>query len=141
MERKERINHTPHRDHREQPRTDQARGVASEVQQTDREAAEDDGEIEPGEKGSFVGEKDFGFDAGGEGDSFAWGGLEEGLGRHLRGWYMYRSICTEIKRRREGIDRLRGDQRGSPLRGGLEDVGPGGETAIAPLSQKILTCC
>lgn len=80
MERKERINHTPHRDRGEQPRTDQARRVAAEVQQTDREATEDDGEVEPGEKGSFVGEEDFGFDAGGQGDSFARGRLEERLG-------------------------------------------------------------
>lgn len=79
MESNERIDHTPHRDYREQPRTDQARSVVSEVQQTDGEAAKYDGEIEPGEESSFIGEKDFGLDAGGEGDSFARGGLEERL--------------------------------------------------------------
>ncbi len=82
MERDQRINHTPHRHDREQRRANQARGVAAEVQEADGEAAEDDGEVEPGEEGAFVGEEDFGFDAGGEGDAFAGGGLEEGLGGH-----------------------------------------------------------
>ena len=50
-----------------------ANGVA-EVEEADGEAAEDYGEVEPGEEGAFVGEEDFGFYAGGEGDAFAWGG-------------------------------------------------------------------
>ncbi len=90
MESNKRIDHTPHRDHREEPGTDQARRVAAEVQQADGEAAEDDGEVEPGEEGAFVCEEDFGFDAGGERDSFAGGGLEEGLGGHFLGvgWWV-----------------------------------------------------
>ena len=49
---------------------DLADGVA-EVEQSNGEAAEDDGEVEPAEEGAFVGEEDFGFYARGEGDAFA----------------------------------------------------------------------
>jgi hypothetical protein len=45
-------------------------GVA-EVEQPDGQAAQDDGEVEPAEKGAFVGEEDFGFYSGREGDAFA----------------------------------------------------------------------
>jgi len=44
----------------------------AKVEETDGEAAQDDGEVEPGEKGAFVCEEDFGLDADGEGDAFAW---------------------------------------------------------------------
>ena len=80
MERHERVHHAPHRHDREQRGADPGRGVGAEVEQADREAAEDDCEVEPGEEGALVGEEDFGLDAGGEGDAFAGGGLEEGLG-------------------------------------------------------------
>ena len=42
-----------------------------EVEQTDGETAQDDGEVQPGEKSALVGEEDFWLDAGREGDSFA----------------------------------------------------------------------
>ena len=76
----ESIDHAPHRYDCEEPGTYAGRGIGAEVEETDGEAAEDDGEIEPGEKGALVGEEDFGLDAGGEGDTFARGGLQEGLG-------------------------------------------------------------
>ena len=57
----------------------------AEVQEANGETAEDDGEVEPGEKGAFIGEEDFGFDAGGKGDAFAGSRLEEGLSGHTVG--------------------------------------------------------
>ena len=57
-----------------------------EIEETDGEAAEEDGEVEPGEEGAFVCEEDFGFDADGEGDAFCGGGREEGLGGHCCFW-------------------------------------------------------
>ena len=80
MERDKRIDHAPHCDNREEPGADAGRGVGAKIEQTDGEASEDDGEVEPGEKGAFVGEEDFGLNARGERDAFAGGGLEEGLG-------------------------------------------------------------
>lgn len=50
--------------------------AVAEVQQADGQTAEDDGEVEPGEEGTFVGEEDFRLDAGGEGDTLAWGGCQ-----------------------------------------------------------------
>ena len=79
MERYERVDHAAHGHDYEEPGTDAGSGVGAEVEQTDGEAAEDDGEVEPGEEGAFVGEEDFGLDAGGEGDAFARGRLKEGL--------------------------------------------------------------
>lgn len=74
MERKQRVDHRRHRHDRETRGGDPAHAVA-EVEQAHGETAEDDGEVEPGEEGAFVGEEDFGFDACGEGDAFAcfWG--------------------------------------------------------------------
>ena len=80
MERHERVDHAAHRHDGEETRADAGRGVGAEVEQTDGEAAEDDGEVEPGEKGALVGEEDFGLDPRGERDPFARGGLKEGLG-------------------------------------------------------------
>ena len=80
MERHERVEHAPHGDDGEETRADAGGGVGAEVEQADGEAAEDDGEVEPGEEGALVGEEDLGLDAGGEGDALARGGLEEGLG-------------------------------------------------------------
>ena len=71
MERHERIQHRRQGHQSEQSRRDLADSVA-EVEEADGEAAEDDGEVEPGEEGAFVGEEDFGFYAGGEGDALAW---------------------------------------------------------------------
>jgi hypothetical protein len=70
MERKQRVNHSHHGDDGEQAGADFPNLVAK-VEQPDGEAAEDDGEVEPGEEGALVGEEDFGLDAGGEGDALA----------------------------------------------------------------------
>lgn len=70
MELIQRINHGAHGNNRENGRADLPDFVA-EVEQPDGKTAEDDGEVEPGEEGAFVGEEDFGLDAGGEGDAFA----------------------------------------------------------------------
>ena len=71
MKRVQGIQHRGHGDEREEAGRDLADAVA-EVEEADGETAEDGGEIEPGEEGAFVGEEDFGFDAGGEGDAFAY---------------------------------------------------------------------
>ena len=71
VESDEGVDHRRQRDEREETRADLADAVA-EVEQADGQAAEDDGEVEPGEEGALVGEEDFGLDAGGEGDAFAW---------------------------------------------------------------------
>ena len=80
MERHERIDHAPHRHDCEEPGADAGSGIRAKVEQTDGEAPEDDGEVEPGEKGTLIGEEDLGLDSGWESDAFARGGLEEGLG-------------------------------------------------------------
>ena len=80
MESRQRIHHTAHGHGRKQTSGDTASFVVGEIEETDGEAAEEDGEVEPGEEGTFVGEEDFGFDADGEGDAFGGGGGEEGLG-------------------------------------------------------------
>lgn len=80
MESHKRIDHAAHCHDREESGADAGSGIGAEIQQTDREATENDGEIEPGEKGALIGEEDFGLDSGGEGNAFAWGGLQEGLG-------------------------------------------------------------
>ncbi len=79
MEGHKRIDHASHCHDCEKPGADAGSGIGAEVEQTDREATEDDGEVEPGEKGALIGEEDFGLDPGGEGNAFAWGRLEEGL--------------------------------------------------------------
>lgn len=66
------IDHARHRDQCEQARRDLADLVAK-VEKPDGESTEDDGEIEPGEEGTFVGEEDFGLDAKGKGDALACG--------------------------------------------------------------------
>ena len=70
MEGDEGVEHGAHGDEGEEAGGDLANAVA-EVEEADGEAAEDDGEVEPGEEGALIGEEDFWFDAGGEGDSFA----------------------------------------------------------------------
>ena len=70
MVRHERIYHRRHCDQCEQASADLA-DVVAEVEEADCQSAEDDGEVEPGEKGTFVGEEDFGFDSCGEGDTFS----------------------------------------------------------------------
>ena len=80
MERHESIDHAPHCHDREEPGADTGSGIGAEVQQTDREAAEDDGEVEPGQEGALIREEDLGLDSGGEGNAFSRGGLEQRLG-------------------------------------------------------------
>lgn len=71
MERDQRVDHRSHGNQRKEAGGDATDGIA-EVEQADGETAEDDGEVEPGEEGTLVGEEDFGFDAGGEGDALSW---------------------------------------------------------------------
>lgn len=78
MERKQCVDHSHHSDDGKQTSADLPNLVA-EVEKADGEAAEDDGEVEPGEEGALVGEEDFGFDAGGEGDALS-------CGLRVRGW-------------------------------------------------------
>lgn len=70
MELIQRVDHGSHGNDGENGSADLADLVAK-VEQPDGEAAEDDGEVEPGEECAFVGEEDFGLDAGGEGDALA----------------------------------------------------------------------
>lgn len=65
------VDHGCHGDNGEEGGGDAADAVA-EVEEADCEPAEDDGEVEPGEEGALVGEEDFWFDAGWEGDALAW---------------------------------------------------------------------
>lgn len=48
-------------------------GLVAEVEHAHGQGADDDGEVQPREEGALVGEVDFGFDAGREGDALAWG--------------------------------------------------------------------
>ena len=66
------VDHCSHGDQSEKARRDLTNLVA-EVEETDGETAEDDGEVQPAEKGALVGEEDFGLDAGGEGNALACG--------------------------------------------------------------------
>lgn len=70
MERNQRIQHGRHGNEGEKPRGDAADSIAK-VEKTDGETAQDDGEVEPGEEGTLIGEEDLGLDAGGEGNAFA----------------------------------------------------------------------
>ncbi|KFY21126.1 hypothetical protein V491_03141 [Pseudogymnoascus sp. VKM F-3775] len=96
MIRNQRIHHRRYRNPREQERGDEG-GAVAKVQHAQREGAEDDGAVEPGEEGALVGEEDLGLDAGGEGDAFARGGLEEWLGGHF-GWFGW--LLRELDRGR-----------------------------------------
>lgn len=77
MEGEEGIQHSHHGNKSEEAGRDLADAIAK-VEQADGEAAEDDGEVKPGEKGALVGEEDLGLDACGEGDALAWGVLVVG---------------------------------------------------------------
>lgn len=70
MKRHQGVDHGAHGDEGEEAGGDATDGVA-EVEEADGETAEDDGEVEPGEEGALIGEEDFGFDAGGEGDALS----------------------------------------------------------------------
>jgi hypothetical protein len=70
MKRHQRVDHGAHGHQGKEAGGDATDGVA-EVEEADGETAEDDGEVEPGEEGALVGEEDFGFDAGGEGDALS----------------------------------------------------------------------
>ena len=67
----DRINHGGHGDDGEQGGGDAANAV-TEVQQTNGQAAQDDGEVQPREKGSLVGEEDLGLDTGGQSNPLTW---------------------------------------------------------------------
>ena len=71
MKRRQSVYHRRHSDECKQAGGDAADGV-TEIEEADGETAEDDGEVEPGEEGTLVGEEDLGLDTGGEGYPFAW---------------------------------------------------------------------
>lgn len=73
------IDHHHHRHECENTSRDPTDPI-SKVQETNGEGSEEDGKVEPGEEGTFVGKEDFGFDADGEGDTLSGGCLEERLG-------------------------------------------------------------
>lgn len=79
MERSQSIHHNDHSHKRENASRDTTNTI-TKVQETDGERSEKDCKVEPREEGTLVGEKDFGFDADGEGDALSGGRLEEGLG-------------------------------------------------------------
>lgn len=88
MEGNEGVGHGGHGDEGEEPSGDLTDLVA-EVEEADGEAAEDDGEVEPGEEGALVGEEDFGLDARGERDALACGRLLEREREGARGGSRY----------------------------------------------------
>lgn len=47
-------------------------GAVAKVEHAHGEGTDDNGEVQPGQEGTFVGEVDFGLDAGREGDALAW---------------------------------------------------------------------
>ncbi len=71
MKRHQRVDHGAHGHQRKEAGGDAADGI-TEVEEADGETAEDDGEVEPGEEGSLVGEEDFGFHPGGQGDPLSY---------------------------------------------------------------------
>jgi hypothetical protein len=73
------IDHHHHGDECEHSGRDTTDPV-SKVEEANGEGSEEDGKVEPREEGTFVGEEDLGLDSHGERNTFAWGGLEEGLG-------------------------------------------------------------
>ena len=66
----ERVDHSRHGDGGEEEGADLADAIA-EVEQSDREAAKQDGEVEPAEESALVGEEDFGLEARRKGNAFA----------------------------------------------------------------------
>lgn len=73
MECDEGVDHGGEGDEGEETGADLADAVA-EVEKANGEAAQDYGEVQPGEEGALVGEEDFGLDARGQGDALAWEG-------------------------------------------------------------------
>lgn len=71
MECDEGVDHGAHGDDGEEGGGDAADAIA-EVQEADGKTTQDDGEVKPREKGSLIGEEDFGLDTGGEGNSLAY---------------------------------------------------------------------
>ena len=71
MKRDQGVDHGCHGDDGEEAGGDAANAV-TEVEETDGQTAQDDGEVEPGKEGTLVGEEDFRFDARGESDALAW---------------------------------------------------------------------
>lgn len=70
MEGEQSVDHGKHGDDGEDASADDADAV-TEVQQAHGQTTQDDGEVKPAQEGSLVGEKDFGLDAGREGNALA----------------------------------------------------------------------
>lgn len=92
------VDHGAHGDGGEEGGRDAADGVA-EVEQADRQAAQDDGEVEPRQEGALVGEEDLWLDPRRQGDAFSCIGegcqLDE---MEMSGWREERieSICIGL---------------------------------------------
>lgn len=65
------VNHGHHGNEGEQPSADLSNFIAK-VEKANRETTEDNGKVEPREKGTLVSEEDFGLDTGWKGDALAW---------------------------------------------------------------------
>ncbi len=79
MERHEGVDHGGHGDEGEETGGD-APNAITEVEEADGQAAEDDGEVQPAQKGALIGEEDLGFDSCGQGNALACRRLVVGQG-------------------------------------------------------------
>lgn len=84
VERCQCIDHDHHGHKREHAGRDAADTVAK-VEQANAEGSQEDCEVEPGQEGALVGEKDFGLDTDRKGDALAGGGLQQRLIGRWRG--------------------------------------------------------
>lgn len=71
MEGNQGIDHGGHGNQGEETSRDLA-DLVTEVEETDGKTAQDDGEVQPTEKSTLVGEKDLGLDTSGQGDALAY---------------------------------------------------------------------
>lgn len=76
------VEHRSHGDEGEEPRAYPTDAVAK-IEKADSQAAQDDGEVEPGEEGALIGEEDLGLDPRRKGDSFSGSSRQERLGGHV----------------------------------------------------------
>lgn len=70
VECEQRVYHGCHCNEREESSTDLS-DLITKVEETDGQTTQDNGKVEPGEKGSLIGEKDLGLDTGWKGNPLA----------------------------------------------------------------------
>lgn len=93
MERDQRIQHGSKCHKCEQAGGDLADCV-SEIEEANGQAAENDGEVQPAQKCTLIGEENFGLDAGWEGDAFAYVSLLDAPLVGLK-WFVLTGSCLE----------------------------------------------